>query len=70
MKGRGVEDMEGVPNAGAYSEGGDVGELTRELWGKDDEVVLADRGDLDGVCVLEVGGARVRVGGDQLLGRF
>ena len=62
--------MEGVADADADGEGRDVAQLPGKLRWKTDEVVFADWGDLNRVGVLEVGGVCVRVGGEQLLGRF
>jgi hypothetical protein len=65
-----VGEVERVADAGAEDERGDVAERARELGGQADEVVLADRRDLDRVRELVVGRVRVRVHGDELRRRL
>lgn len=53
--------MERIADADAKRKRRDAAQLTCELGGEADKVVFADRCDLHGVGVLEVGGIRVRV---------
>ena len=65
-----IEEVEGVADADADGEGRDVAQLPGKLRWKTDEVVFADRDDFHGVRVFEVGGVRVGIGGQELLGGF
>ena len=67
---RGIEEMDGVADAGADCQGADVGEGPGLFQGDAHEIVFADRGNLDGVGEFEVGGVVVGVGGDDLFGGF
>ena len=66
MQGLRIEELYGVAHASADGEWADIAQRSGLLEGYANEIVLANRDDLDGIGIFEVGSVTVSVGGKEL----